>query len=593
MPKLSEIRAQFPMYADVPDDQLLIGLHRKYYADMPFKQFHSAIEYDVRPDATEGMSTTQKVLAGVGKSMTDTMRGLGQMIGAVDRADVAEARRLDKDLMQSTPARIGEFVGNVATTLPLAFVPGANTLKGAALIGSAAGLAQPSASTQETATNIGLGGAAGAGGIAAGRALGAAYQMGTGLLRPLTEKGQRQIAAELLRASATDPVKAAQNMARKGTLVKGSAPTMAQIADDPGLAQLERTLYNNPEAQGPLARAYRQQGDARRAAIAEIAGTPEHRAAIKEGRRVFANQDYADAVMQGVDPAMAKALQPQIDSLLRRPSIQDAKRVASELAAEQDINLTNFGSMEGLDWLKKGLDNQISAATSGATSIGKDKLRALVQTKADLMNTIEQLAPAYKVANDNYAAMSRQINAADVAADLQRRLYKNAEWGSGKEMGNTYMSELSHALESIKKATGQDRMLADVMPRDDLSTLENVARDLARKENAQMAGRAVGSPTMQNMLGQNLLQRVAGPLGVPGSFAQGAIASHLARPYEFVMKSAEPKVLGALAEAMTDPAGQGAALMRLANTPSRANRFAIEAEKYMAIPGLLALEDRP
>jgi len=576
----------------VPDGTTRAELLAKLSANgYDVRRLMTAVSATARPDPTEGMSTTQKVLAGVGKAFSDTARGAGQMVGLVDRTDVAESRRLDADLMKHTPAKIGEFAGNVVTTLPLAFVPGANTMKGAALIGAGTGLMQPSASTSETLTNTGMGGAAGPAGLALGRLAGATYQMGTGLVRPLTEKGQRQIAAELFAASATDPVQAAQNMAKGRALVKGSNPTIGQIADDPGLAQLERTLYNNPEAQGPIARAYRQQGDARRAAIAEVAGTPEHRTAVREGRRVFANEDYAKAVAQGVDPDMAKALQPQIESLLRRPSIQDAKQVATDLAAEQDIALTNFGSIEGLDWLKKGLDNQISAATSGASSIGKDKLRALVQTKADLMNTMEQLAPAYKAANDNYAAMSRQVNASDVAADLQSRLYKNAEWGSGKEMGATYMAELSKALESIKKATGQDRGLSDVMPRGDLNVLESVARDLARKENAQMAGRAVGSPTMQNMLGQNLLQRTLGPLGAPGSFAQGALASYLTRPYEFVMKSAEPKVLGALAEAMTDPAGRGADLMRLANARPAVNRYAAEAEKYMMLPGLLALEN--
>jgi len=47
--KMSEIRAQYPEYADLPDEQIVIGLHRKFYPDMPFKDFHKNIQYDVLP----------------------------------------------------------------------------------------------------------------------------------------------------------------------------------------------------------------------------------------------------------------------------------------------------------------------------------------------------------------------------------------------------------------------------------------------------------------------------------------------------------------------------------------------------------------
>lgn len=590
--KLSEIRAQFPMYDGVPDAQLLEGLRTKYYSDIPRGTFLQNIEFDTsKPDPTEGMSTSEKFFAGVGKSIADTGRGLGQMVGLVDRKDVEEARKLDAPLMKTTAGKVGDFTGNVATTLPLAFIPGANTVKGASLIGSATGLVQPSTSTEETLKNIALGGVAGGGGVVAGRGVAAGYQAATGLLRPMTQKGQQEIAAEVLKASATDARKAASNLANPKTFVKGSAPTAGQVADDAGIAQLERTLYNNPESQGPLAQAYRNQLEARQKAIAEIAGTPEYRKAIEEGRSTFAKQDYADAFAQGIDTEMAKALKPQIDSLMRRPSIQSAKMIAKGLAAEKDISLTNFGSLEGMDWLKKALDNQISKATANGASIGKAKLEALLQTKNDLMATLEQIAPGYKAANDNFAAMSKNINAMEVAKDLQDRLYKNANWGANKEMGTVYQTELTKALDSVKKQTGMNKSLSDVMPANDIATLEGIAKDIARKENSQNLGRAVGSNTMQNMLGQNLVQRIAGPLGMPQSFSQNVLANTLSRPYSFVMQSAQPKIAAALSEALADPlVARG--LLSSVNTPSNAAKIGTSLEKYLSIPGLLALENR-
>jgi hypothetical protein len=586
---LSKIREQFPMYANVPDEQLLIGLHRKFYSDMPFKDFNAQIVYDNKPDATEGMSGLDKFTAGFSKSVYDTGRGLGQMVGLVNRDDVAESRRLDADLMKQGAARAGNFAGDVVTTLPLAAIPGANTVKGAALIGSIQGLTRPSTSTKETLTNTGLGGVAGGGAILAGRGLAAGYQGATGMLRPLTEKGQKQIAAEILQSSATDPARAVQNAAGARELVKGSASTMGQVADDAGLAQLERTLLNNPDTAGPLNRAYAAQQAARKAAISQVAGTPEYRAAIEEGRKVFAGEDYAKAFAQGIDQDMAKAIQPQIDSIMRRPSIQSAKMIAKSLAAEKDIALNDFGSIEGLDWLKKALDNQISKASNPAAGIGKAKLEALVQTKADLMSVMEQIAPAYKTANDNFAKMSRQINASDVAADLQSRLYKNAEWGAGKEMGSTYQSELTKALESVKKQTGMNKSLEDIMSKSDLDALKGIAFDLSRKEAGQNLGRAVGSPTMQNMLGQNLINRITGPLGMPQTFSQNVLANTLSRPYSFVMKSAEPKIGAVLAEAMADPA-KAQALLALTREPSVVSKLALEAERFLPVGGLLSLK---
>lgn len=587
--KLSEIRKQFPMYADVPDDQLLIGLHRKFYSDLPFSKFNAQIEYDNKIDATDGMSSIDKFAAGVGKSVYDTARGIGQAVGVVDRGDVAESRKLDADLNNTTAGSVGQFVGDVATTVPLAFVPGANTVKGASLIGSAYGLLRPSASTEETVKNTAFGGAAGGGSILAGRALAAGYQGATGLLRPLTKSGQQEIAAEVLQRSATAPAKAAANIAKARPLVPGSAPTVAQIADDPGLAQLERSLINNPETAGPLQQVYSAQRAAREKAVSNVAGSPHYRGLIEEGRDVFARQDFADAFAQGIDQNMAKALKPQIDSLMRRPSMLRAQSVAKRLAAEQDQALTDFGSLEGMDWLKKALDNQISKASQPGSSIGKADLRALVQTKDDLMKTLEQIAPAYKVANDNFAKMSRQVNAQDVAAHLQGSLYKNAQYGAGNELGSTYRNELAKAVESIKKPTGMNMELADVMPTQDIAALESVARDLVRKEAAQNLGKASGSPTMQNMLSQNLLQRIAGPLGVPESFAQNALAQTLARPYGFAVAAGQQPINTILAEAMTNPALANQLLSLAPAASSKLGRAALGAERFLPVPGLLAI----
>lgn len=109
-------------------------------------------------------SVGQNLLAGAGKAFVDLGRGAGQLMGLESRGDIQEARRLDQPLMATTAGKVGNVAGNVAATLPALAIPGANTVAGASAVGAALGLLQPSTSTRETLTNVGLGGATGAGG---------------------------------------------------------------------------------------------------------------------------------------------------------------------------------------------------------------------------------------------------------------------------------------------------------------------------------------------------------------------------------------------------------------------------------------------
>jgi hypothetical protein len=116
-------------------------------------------------DPTKDMSTGQRVLAGVGKAFADLGRGAGQLVGAVSREDVAQARALDAPLMATGGGKVGEFVGKAAPLAAAAtMAPVLATVKGAGALGAAAGLLEPSTSTGETLGNVALGGVAGAAG---------------------------------------------------------------------------------------------------------------------------------------------------------------------------------------------------------------------------------------------------------------------------------------------------------------------------------------------------------------------------------------------------------------------------------------------
>ena len=590
---VAQIRERFPMYGDVSDENLVLAVRRKFYSDIPLKQFLTAVEFEA-PDPTEGMSGTDKLLAGIGKGMTDVGRGVGQAFGAVSRGDVKAARKRDSALMNTGAGLTGNVVGNVAAMLPAALIPGAATIPGAAAIGGATGALAPSESTDETFKNIGMGGVLGPASILAGRALGSVAKGGKALLEPFTKSGQERIAARTLQQFATDPKKAVASIRSSRALVPGSAPTLAQAADDPGLAQLERTLQNNPETGGKLATRYSDQRAARMQAVQDVAGQQSYYDEIKAGRDLFAREDYAKAMSSGIDGDMADAIKPQIESLMRRPSIQQAKGVAKKLAAEQDINLSDFGSIEGLDYLKKALDNQITKAMTPGNAIGDAQLRSLLQTKGDLMKVLDDIAPAYKQANDNYAAMSRQVNSMDVARDLQKSMEPAlARYGaSTRELGQNYASALEKATASVKKQTGQHKSLSDVMPTNDIATLEGVARDMARKAKADDMGMARGSNTAQNLSAQNLLRRTLGPTGLPQSWAESSLLQGILSPYTGVAKlaGAEQRVMDELAGAALDPQ-EAMRLLLMASQPSRvdaAGRLMAPYLPLLPLSGLFA-----
>lgn len=112
-------------------------------------------------NVTDDMSTTQKVLAGVGKGMVDLGRGAGQMLGMMSEKDIADARALDANLMATTSGKVGNVIGQVAATAPAMLIPGANTYAGAALVGGATGALQPTVEGESRGANVALGAAGG------------------------------------------------------------------------------------------------------------------------------------------------------------------------------------------------------------------------------------------------------------------------------------------------------------------------------------------------------------------------------------------------------------------------------------------------
>lgn len=119
-------------------------------------------------DPTADMGALERLRAGIGRGMVSAARGVGNLVGLVSDADMAEAKRLDASLLNTAAGQVGNVVGLGAAAAPTMLIPGANTMLGATLIGAGVGGATTEGDLRERLQ----GAAFGAGGGAAGKVIG-------------------------------------------------------------------------------------------------------------------------------------------------------------------------------------------------------------------------------------------------------------------------------------------------------------------------------------------------------------------------------------------------------------------------------------
>lgn len=163
-------------------------------------------------------------LAGAGKAFTDIGRRAGQAVGLVSEKDIDETKRLDAELMSTKAGLAGNVGGNVAMFAPTAFIPGANTVTGAALTGAATGLVQPTGTGDSTAKNVLTGAALGAGAQYGVQKVGGALKDRLGRItqslatRSAQNKGKNEIVKEAVDLGYSIPPTSANPTAKNAVL---------------------------------------------------------------------------------------------------------------------------------------------------------------------------------------------------------------------------------------------------------------------------------------------------------------------------------------------------------------------------------------
>lgn len=574
--KLAEIRKQYPQYDMLSDGELAEALHQKFYSQLDFKDFSKRIGYMKGADPSEydpespefrkkygaqSGSDFQNLRAGYGKAAVDLGRGVGQWLGLVSRDDVAAARERDADLMGTKAAKAGNILGAVANAAPAAFVPGANTLAGAAATGAITGALQPSVSTGETLGNIGFGTITGPVATLTGRGAVSGYRGAKSLVDPFTRGGQERIAARTLTAFAGGPAaaqSAAQNIDNAANVLPGVQPTAAELADNAGVAQLERTLKNNPELLTKFAERAKTNKAAIMDALDSIAGDDVAREAAVTARQAATSSLY------GAADQVTVASNKTLADLLKRPSMQKAWGRASALAAEageefpdnpEALNLALSGRQ--LHYLKMAMDDL--ADSPKELGIAANEARAIAKTRAEFVKHIEEKIPVYRQARETYSAMSKPVNQMDIGQALRDKFQPAlADFGAeSRSTPQAFARAMREGDALAAKTLGRSQAsIDDVMSQQQMSILNQIGTQLGRRANADDLGRAVGSNTGQNIVSQNVLRQFLGPFGLPESAMQRAAESTLAqsalRPVGFAGKLGEERVIAKLADAMLD-----------------------------------------
>ncbi len=454
------------------------------------------------------MGPLDKFNAGMGEAFTRIGQGAKQMIGLP--TDYEQQKGPTEALNRTAPGMAGNVAGNIMAIAPASVVPGANTVAGAGAMGALAGALQPTDTTGQRVGNMAMGGGSGAGVQAISRypaeIWDAAKGVGRGLkaaVEPLYEGGREDILARALRKATNGNPDVAARLAGAQELVPGSAPTAAEVGKSGGLAALQRSASTvDPEA---YAARWVQQNEARVKDLTDLAGTQGARDFAAANRNSTAEDLYKQAYDMGVDlKKMSPARRGEITKLMRTPALQDAMGQAKNLAANEFVKLNDpAGSVKGLDYLKRALDDQIKNSTG-------NEQRVLVNLKDRLLTTIDTLSPEYGAARKVYQDMSKPINQMDIS---QAILDKSKNKLTGALQPAAYARALTD--ETAAGATGYGKAtLENTLEPAQLSRLTNIKEDLARNVEARDLGRGPGSNTVQNLAMANLMQRSGMPEGV-------------------------------------------------------------------------------
>lgn len=541
-----------PAGATTPE---ILGYARAMFQDNPAAEDGS----EVYKRQAQKNSASENMLAAFGGSFPAAISlGARQRFGKDAPGEVQDWQNQMRGLTSTPSGMTGAVLGGAIPAAIGSMLPGGSTVLGAALVGGADAMFKPVTEGQTLSGNMVQGAALNAA-IPSALALGSTAKA---LTDPMREAGRQQIAGRVIERFASNPATLQTSNLRS---VSGAIPTLAESTGDIGLANLQKTLQSK-DPRGLIAERLAENNAARVQTLQKMGGNDAQLAAAEARRAAIGGAAYKRAMSEGVDSGMADAMRPQIEALLERSEIKNAVAQARDLAKSEGFVIDGVGSVPGLQYTKQALDDMIGAL--GPQEANKRRIWA--QTSRDLKAVLDEIAPGVRRADKIYQRLSREPNRMDVARQIEADTTSALKDFNGEP--NLYANQFARTLDKgatrqIKTATGLTKKSADEIFSAEQMDLLNGLRAEVERQAASQRPRIAGSPTAQYLAGQDIVSRIAGPLGVPKSFAASAVAENfLARPASWALKTTEERLNELLLSGILSP-GQAQRLVA-ASKPS-------------------------
>jgi hypothetical protein len=374
-----------------------------------------------------------------------------------------------------------------------------------------------------------------------GRAIGAP----SALLQPFTQGGREVIVGNVLRNLATDPDRAAINLANVQPLVPGVRVTTAAGARDPGLAAAETTIRALDQS-GLFGQTLSQNQQALLQAYRQVAGKPGS-IPKAEAKRTEVTAPMREAAFEGstVDPAIYRSsidlvVNKTIDDILASP-VGVRKDVDTAMSFARD-RIARANNPRELYEVRKDL----AAAAQGKYNQEVPSLRLAKGQLTDVIKAVDDVieagAPGYKNYMRQYKKSSSAIDQMSLLQEIEGRVTTG--------MPNLMTGDPVLAAGALRRhlALRSEELGTELSPAAQRK-VDNIIMEINRGQAATAPGvRAPGSDTFRNMSMGNLIGRVFSE-----SMATNTTLRTMTRPLDFLYKLPDDQVRQLLVEAMLDP----------------------------------------
>lgn len=416
------------------------------YADAtkPAEYDPSSPEFQSKYGALSTMSALDRFRAGAGKAFVDIGRGAGQLVGAVSNDDVQASRESDAPLMATGMGRAGNIVGGIASVAPTAFVPGANTVAGATVIGGIYGALQPSVSGGERLQNSAVGAATGGASQYIGnkiatwasqrlsnRAAAAANRQAQNAVRDMTLAEARQ-AGYVVPPSAVNPTwtnTALESLPGKAATAQQASANNQQVTNS-----LVRKGLGLPE-NAPLVP---ETLDALRANAGKVYE------AVKGAGRIFSDFDYVD------DLANIKSAVEQVAKDFPGANVTANKEITDLVESLLVNDIDSSSAVEMVKMLRANAKGNLSALAAADPS-----KRALGSAQREAAGALEDMI----VRHLNATGKGGLAGAFDNARQLIAKTY-SVENALNESTGNVIAHQLGNQLKRGKPLSGEFETIA-------------------------------------------------------------------------------------------------------------------------------------